>query len=167
MAAVTCFAALLWLTAAPSRALAACGNPVACENQLPGDPPSDWQANGIGDSTIQGYATQFSVNVGQTISFKIKTPSTSYHMDILRLGYYGGDGARLVAANLKPTATLPQTQPACQAFSSTGLIDCGNSVGLCLVDGAEHRNVRGLHRALGARRRPGSGRGEPDSLRRP
>ena len=126
MAAVTCFAALLWLTAAPSRALAACGNPVACENQLPGDPPSDWQANGIGDSTIQGYATQFSVNVGQTISFKIKTPSTSYHIDILRLGYYGGDGARIVAANLKPTATLPQTQPACQAFSSTGLIDCGN-----------------------------------------
>ena len=126
MAAAACFAALLWLTAAPSRAFAACGNPVACENQLPGDPPSDWQVNGIGDSTIQGYATQFSVNVGQTISFKVKTPSTSYHIDILRLGYYGGDGARIVTANVKPTATLPQTQPACQQFSFTGLIDCGN-----------------------------------------
>ena len=29
-------------------------------------------------------------------------------------------------SNIKPTATLPQTQPACQTFSSTGLIDCGN-----------------------------------------
>ena len=67
-----------------------------------------------------------SVNVGQTESFKIKTPSTNYHIDILRLGYYGGDGARKVASNIKPTATLPQTQPACQTFSDTGLIDCGN-----------------------------------------
>ena len=107
-------------------ALAACANPVACENALPGDPPSDWQVNGIGDSSIQGYATSMSVNVGQTESFKIKTPSTSYHIDILRLGYYGGNGARKVASNIKPTATLPQTQPACQTFSSTGLIDCGN-----------------------------------------
>jgi hypothetical protein len=116
----------IWFAAAPSRALAACGNPVACENQLQGDPPSDWQVNGIGDTSIQGFATQFSVNAGQTISFKIKTPSTSYHIDILRLGYYGGDGARKVAANIKPSATLPQTQPACQQFSATGLIDCGN-----------------------------------------
>jgi hypothetical protein len=107
-------------------ALAACGNPVACENALPGDPPSDWQVNGIGDTSIQGYATSMSVNVGQTESFKIKTPSTNYHVDILRLGYYGGNGARKVASNIRPTATLPQTQPACQTFSSTGLVDCGN-----------------------------------------
>ena len=57
-----------------------------------------------------------SVNVGQTDSFKIKTPSTNYHIDILRLGYYGGDGARKVAAKIRPTATLPQTQPACQTI---------------------------------------------------
>jgi hypothetical protein len=68
-------------------AVAACGNPVACENALPGDPPSDWQVTGIGDSTIQGFATSMSANVGQTVSFKIKTPATSYHIDILRLGY--------------------------------------------------------------------------------
>jgi hypothetical protein len=115
---------LAMLTA--SGASAACGNPVACENALPGDVPSDWQVNGIGDSTIQGYATQFSVNAGQTESFKIKTPSSAYHIDILRLGYYGGDGARIVASGIKPTATLPQTQPSCLTDSSTGLIDCGN-----------------------------------------
>ncbi len=103
-----------------------CANPVACENQLPGDPPSDWQVTGAGDSTIQGFATSMSVDVGQTVTFKINTPSTAYHIDILRLGYYGGDGARKVASDILPTATLPQTQPACQVTPNNGLIDCGN-----------------------------------------
>ena len=81
---------------------------------------------GVGDPTIQGFATSMSVNVGQTESFKIDTPASSYHINILRLGYYGGDGARLIASNIKPTAELPQTQPECLHEASTGLIDCGN-----------------------------------------
>ncbi len=101
-------------------------NQVACENTKPGDPPSDWQVNGVGDSTIQGFATSMSVNLGQTIDFKIKTPASAYHIDILRLGYYGGDGARIVASNVKPSASLPQTQPSCTTSSATGLVECGN-----------------------------------------
>src|SRR5512138_1474390 len=94
-------------------AAAACANTIACENQQPGDPPSDWQVNGIGDSTIQGFATSMSVNPGDTESFKINTPAKSYHIDILRVGYYQGNGARKVVNGMLPTATLPQTQPAC------------------------------------------------------
>ncbi|HWY90484.1 MAG TPA: N,N-dimethylformamidase beta subunit family domain-containing protein, partial [Solirubrobacteraceae bacterium] len=101
-------------------------NPIVCENALPGDAPSDWQVRGAGDPTIQGFATSLSVNAGQKVSFKINTPASSYHIDILRLGYYGGNGARMVASHLKPTATLPQSQPACMTESATGLIDCGN-----------------------------------------
>ncbi|HLM86579.1 MAG TPA: N,N-dimethylformamidase beta subunit family domain-containing protein, partial [Solirubrobacteraceae bacterium] len=101
-------------------------NPIVCENALPGDPPSDWQITGVGDSSIQGFATSMSVNVGQTESFKIKTPASSYHINILRLGYYGGSGARLVASNIQPTAQLPQAQPECLHEAATGLIDCGN-----------------------------------------
>ncbi|HEY3758579.1 MAG TPA: DUF4082 domain-containing protein [Solirubrobacteraceae bacterium] len=101
-------------------------NPIVCENALPGTPPSQWQVEGVGDPSIQGYATSMSVNGGQTESFKIKTEASSYHINILRLGYYGGDGARLVASNIKPSATLPQKQPACLTSSATGLIDCGN-----------------------------------------
>ena len=118
--------ALLVGALGPDRAAAACANPVACENQLPGDPPSDWEVTGAGDATIQGFATSMSVDVGQTEYFKIDTPSTSYHIDILRLGYYGGDGARLIASDIKPSVTLPQTQPSCLVQSGTGLIDCGN-----------------------------------------
>jgi Domain of unknown function (DUF4082)/Fibronectin type III domain/Bacterial Ig domain len=117
--------------ARPAAAAGPCGPPVtsviACENTLPGDPPSDWQVSGSGDSTIQGFATSMSVNVGQTENFKINTPAKSYHIDILRIGYYGGDGARKVVSNMLPTATLPQSQPAClNDTASTGLIDCGN-----------------------------------------
>ena len=41
------------------------------------------------------------------------------------MGYYNGNGARLVAT-VQPSATLPQTQPACFNHAATGLIDCGN-----------------------------------------
>jgi hypothetical protein len=117
--------------ALPAAAAGPCGPPVAsviaCENSLPGDPPSDWQVSGVGDSTIQGFATSMSVTAGQTISFKINTPARAYHIDILRIGYYQGNGARKVASGLLPTASLPQTQPACRNdTAATGLIDCGN-----------------------------------------
>ena len=115
----------------PARAAGPCGPPVtsviACENTQPGDPTSDWQVNGSGDSTIQGFATSMSVTPGQTISFKINTPSNKYHIDILRVGYYQGNGARIIAKGVLPTATLPQTQPACKTDTqSMGLVDCGN-----------------------------------------
>ena len=123
-------AALVVLGVAPSVSQAApCTPPVvnqvACENTQAGAAQSTWEVQGAGDSSIQGYATSMSVNKGQTISFKIKSSTSNYHIDILRLGYYqNGDGARLIASNLAPTGT--STQPACQTFSSTGLIDCGN-----------------------------------------
>src|SRR5689334_17726632 len=122
---------VLSLASARPAAADPCGPPVtsviACENTLPGDPASDWQVSGAGDPAIQGFATSMSVNAGQTESFKINTPSTAYHIDILRVGYYQGDGARKVVSNMLPTASLPQTQPAClNGPTGTGLIDCGN-----------------------------------------
>ncbi len=100
------------------------GNAVACENTKPGTPESTWDTPNP-SSTIEGFATDTSVNLGSTINFKIKTPSTAYRLDIYRIGYYGGNGARLIAS-VNPSASLPQTQPACLTNSTTGLIDCGN-----------------------------------------
>src|SRR3981081_891231 len=98
-------------TADASLAAGPCSPPVtnviACENTQPGDPQSDWFVTGSGDQTIQGFGTQMSVNAGQTVNFKIKTPSSNYHIDILRLGYYQGNGARKLVSAMRPTATLP------------------------------------------------------------
>jgi hypothetical protein len=100
-------------------------NAIVLENQLPGNPPSEWEAPGIGDASIGGFAVDLSVDQGQAVEFKIDTPSTDYRIDIYRLGWYGGDGARLVAT-VEPSATLPQVQPACLNDAATGLVDCGN-----------------------------------------
>ena len=113
-----------------AAAAGACGPPVvsviACENTATGDPQSDWLVSGAGDQTLQGFATAISVNAGQTVSFKISSTQSAYHIDILRLGYYQGTGARKVAGGIAPSAPFPQTQPACLTDSATGLVDCGN-----------------------------------------
>ncbi|WP_250286526.1 DUF4082 domain-containing protein [Frankia sp. CiP1_Cm_nod2] len=100
---------------------------IVCENQQQGSPQSEWDLDSpdAGDPSLQGFATDISVNVGQTVSFKIKSTASAYRLDIYRLGYYGGDGARKVAT-VNPSAPYPQAQPACLNDVATGLIDCGN-----------------------------------------
>ena len=111
-----------------AHAFAQCSSPknaIVAENCLPGNDPSQWQVSGIGDSTIQGFATDMSVNAGQPIDFKIETTASAYTIAIFRIGYYGGMGARKVAT-ISPSAKLPQSQPACIVDSATNLYDCGN-----------------------------------------
>jgi hypothetical protein len=100
-------------------------NQIVCENSLPGNPSSDWDIVNVGDLTIQGFATDISVNHGGTISFKIDTDAKAYTIGIFRMGYYAGLGARKIAS-ITPSATLPQTQPACITVAATNLYDCGN-----------------------------------------
>ncbi|MCU1311003.1 MAG: hypothetical protein JWO20_2128, partial [Candidatus Angelobacter sp.] len=119
---------LFWLS---TTAYADCNNPsnpIEKENCLTGTPQSQWDVSGAGDDSIQGFATDISFNKGDTVHFKISTfPSvTNYRLDIYRMGYYQGNGARLVAASINPTATLPQNQPACIRDNATALYDCGN-----------------------------------------
>ena len=47
--------------------------------------------------TIQGFATEISVDQGETVFFKINTLSSQYRLDIFRMGYDRGMGARKVA----------------------------------------------------------------------
>lgn len=119
---------LLLIACKAPFALASCSapaNPIEAENCLPGNPPSQWYVAGAGSTNIQGFTTDMSVNVGQTVFFKINTNASSYSINIYRIGYYQGNGARLVAS-VSPSAPLPQIQPPCLNDSSTGLTDCGN-----------------------------------------
>ncbi len=102
-------------------------NDIACENSKTGTPSSTWDIpnGGAGDSTIQGFATDISVNQGQNISFKINTTASAYTIDIYRIGYYGGTGARKIVS-IAPAAQFPQIQPPCLTDSTTNLADCGN-----------------------------------------
>src|SRR5919197_4082853 len=107
------------------HAQTACGaNAIVAENCLPGNSDCDLGPSG-NDLAIQGYAADISVNRGDTVQFKIKTDATSFRMEIFRLGYYGGAGARKIQSS---DLVGPLAQPACDdtQFSATGLIDCGN-----------------------------------------
>jgi hypothetical protein len=115
------FILLVWTLATP---LARAQNPIVVENALTGNPASEWDINGAGDLSIQGFATDISVNRGERVHFKIKTTAPAYTIDIYRLGYYNGNGARKVGSGVV-SATLPQTQPPAFEDALTGLVDCG------------------------------------------
>ncbi|MDB5586621.1 MAG: hypothetical protein JWP26_1591 [Devosia sp.] len=99
-------------------------NAIVLENQKQGTPESEWMI-GAGDATIEGYAAQFSLNHGNTVDFKINTDSKDYTIEIYRLGYYGGDGARKVAT-IEKDLGVAQFQPTPLFDPTTKLVDAGN-----------------------------------------
>ena len=115
-------------TANGSVALTTGPNPIVLENEKSGTPQSVWQINPGQDSTIlQGYTTSISTNVGGTVNFKIDnlTGNPNYQIDIYRLGYYGGDGARLIDA-IQHQSSTAVIQPNPITDPTTGLVDAGN-----------------------------------------
>jgi Domain of unknown function (DUF4082)/Cadherin-like domain len=123
------------------NANAATPNSIVTENQLTGTPQSQWDLSGQGqysgfgltdpatgkqpvvNNYIEGFADNMSVNHGQTINFKINTDSTNYRIDIYRLGYYQGLGARLITTIQMRSASL---QPTPLTNAAIGLVDAGN-----------------------------------------
>ncbi len=112
---------LIWLILL--EAATACPNPIVCENLLPGD--TGWIISGTGDTSIQGFAASLSVNAGETVEFKVDTDAAHYRLDIYRLGFYGGNGARKIIT-INPSFPLPHIQPPCLTDPQTKLVDCGN-----------------------------------------
>ncbi|MFI5762199.1 DUF4082 domain-containing protein [Streptomyces sp. NPDC051563] len=131
----TVVAALMAAALPPSVAVAAdpCGpgsNAIVCENSKAGTPMSDWFApSAYGD--IKGFPAQTSVQAGETLQFKIQSP-TPYKVSVYRLGHYGGDGARLMSTPAQAAQTYPANFPqggnpkSCTTKPATGLVDCGN-----------------------------------------
>ena len=103
---------------------AAPANKIVAENCKPGNPRTEWDINADGDPTIQGFASDISVNAGESVAFKIRTHSPRYRVDIYRMGWYGGNGARLTQT-VRPSVPLPQAQPDCLTANQR-LVDCGN-----------------------------------------
>ena len=99
----------------------ACPNSVAVENTNVG--ATDWAlGNGAYFHEIEGYAGATSVNRGGQITFYVSTASPSYYLQVYRLGWYGGAGARKMA----PAVTLAgKQQPACSVQDpATYLLEC-------------------------------------------
>ncbi|MDJ0314513.1 DUF4082 domain-containing protein [Arthrobacter sp. H35-D1] len=129
-------------------------NPISCENSKPGADPAIWDVTGAGESDIQGFSTDISVNVGQTMGFKIKTDAADYTIDIYRTGWYQGLGARKITS-IDPSAALPQIQPECLSDIETQLYDCG-TWGLSASWAVPANAVSGVYIALLTRKDNGN-----------
>jgi len=70
-------------------------NPIEAENALPGT--TSWALTDPAEGgQIEGYGSLTAVQQGSTISFSVSTSAASFSANIYRMGWYGGDGARLM-----------------------------------------------------------------------
>jgi hypothetical protein len=104
---------------------AATANPITDENARPGTP--GWELGHASAPRIEGYVSKTSVAAGETIGFHVSTnPPVNYRINIYRLGWYGGAGARLMQCLPNCSGSLagvarstPDPNP------ETGLIEAG------------------------------------------
>lgn len=87
------------------------------ENQKPG--AQDWQLtrvrvdgqDGFRSAWIEGYCSKQSAAAGESIEIMVSTnPTERFEIELFRMGYYGGRGARLVE-KLGPFDGQPQPTP--------------------------------------------------------
>ena len=95
-------------------------NCIAVENERPGT--GDWKLDRPATAReIEGYASATSVNRGDTIELFVSTHAPFYTLEVFRMGWYHGLGARRVAGPSTVPGTeqvMPDTDPV------TGLVDC-------------------------------------------
>src|SRR5881394_805203 len=98
------------VAAAPSCPPPSGANPIVVENCQTGNPATEWDLpGGASSANVQGFATDISVNKGGVVHFKVDVnPAGAFHLDIYRMGYYGGLGARKIASINVPSGT-PQS----------------------------------------------------------
>ena len=90
-------------------------NPVVIENSREGS--GGWADSLSGSTTVEGYTSEVSVLPGETVHFHVASERTGpYTVDVYRLGWYGGLGARLVAS----FGGTAQPQPRSSAATGAG-----------------------------------------------
>ena len=104
---------------AKSHDLTNAENPIVLENKLDGDPT--WEiTKASNNNEIAGYASATSINKGDAIDLFISSTSSEYTLKVYRMGWYGGDGARLLAG---PITLNGETQAVSSPDPNTKLVD--------------------------------------------
>jgi hypothetical protein len=118
-------AALALCGARPALAAVSCpnANPIVNENNCMGEgTTANRSAIENYSDEIGGFTPQTDYKLGENIPLKIGTdepsfPGTSVNIAVYRIGYYGGDGARLIppraqttSRSTTPSSATPRTQ---------------------------------------------------------
>ncbi len=93
---------------------------IAIENQKAGTADWDIRTPALARE-IEGYASKTSVNGGESIDLFVSARDLRYTIDVFRMGWYGGAGARRVAGPIERSGVM-QEMPA--PDPSTGLVEC-------------------------------------------
>src|ERR1700748_1189128 len=95
-------------------------NPIQTENALAGT--SAWQlSNPANNREIEGYASLTSVNKGGQISLFVSSSDANYTIDVYRMGWYNGNGARQVLGPIQRSGGVQVTPT---PDPTTGLAEC-------------------------------------------
>ncbi|MBE1546469.1 hypothetical protein GGC64_000477 [Mycobacterium sp. OAS707] len=104
-------------------------NQVVAENALPGT--AEWTlTNPAMNREIEGYASATSVARGGSIWFHVSTSAPTFQLEVFRMGWYQGLGARRIAGPVTVPGglqTVPTPDP------TTGLVDCRWAVSYTLA----------------------------------
>ena len=113
--------------APPAGTPPAAASIIALENAKQGS--AAWQlVNPALNHEIEGYASLTSVNRGGEIELFVNTSAASYNIDVYRMGYYGGAGARLMQS-FQGIARQAQPLP---CLNPDNVIECNWNVSLRL-----------------------------------
>src|SRR5581483_4104946 len=114
---------LLGLAASTSAATTAAANPIQRENALQGSP--NWRLPRAAPGEIDGYASEISVVAGESLDLHVST-AERYRIEVYRIGWYAGAGARQVACAPSCSTDEQGTQQPVPAFDpSTGYLNAG------------------------------------------
>ncbi|MCU4975615.1 hypothetical protein OB955_23290 [Halobacteria archaeon AArc-m2/3/4] len=93
-------------------------NAIAAENARSGD--GGWEPATLVDGDLEGYTTATSVQTGETLELCVSAGG-SYRTEIYRIGWYDGDGGRLVA---NTAGSEPRQQPIVTAEGAYDMVEC-------------------------------------------
>jgi len=84
-------------TAGAEPASGSASNPIRAENALSGTDQASWLPPAYPPTSIEGYASEISVLPGENVHLHVGTnDGYRYRIEVYRLGWYGGQGARLL-----------------------------------------------------------------------
>ena len=95
---------------------------IVAENQRTGT--NGWRiTGGTSPTAIEGFATSTQVQVGQSVNVYVNTQLPHYRIEAYRMGWYQGDGARLIWTSPVEKGV---SQPACPLDPSINMVACWN-----------------------------------------
>ena len=89
-----------------------------------------WVTTNQAAGDIEGYADQVSAQVGETVTLRVNTKASTFHVEAFRMGYYQGIGARRVWTSAEvpgsrqaaPTLIAPTNTVECQWTPSIQIV---------------------------------------------